>query len=115
MVRPRIIDKIRNEIGHDYRDAIFEKAEDFIDIVLLFIEATRYLNSRFPCEADFHRLAVSDEVYLREIVCNWEGRELLFYYSKQESCRLDNVQTFSIKVGDYRYAQWVKFILDHCD
>ncbi|MBO0277672.1 hypothetical protein J0S23_18100, partial [Escherichia coli] len=99
----------------EYRDATLEEAEDFIDIVLLFMEATRYLNSRFPCEVDFHGLAVSDEVYLRRVVCNWEGGELLFYYSKQESRRLDNVQTYSIKVGDYRYARWVKFILDHCD
>ncbi|ENR1106570.1 hypothetical protein ACFGE2_004164 [Salmonella enterica subsp. enterica serovar Uganda] len=118
IVRPRIIDKInkiRNEIEHEYRDATLEEAEDFIDIVLLFMEATRYLNSRFPCEADFHGLAVSDGVYLRKIVCNWEGGELLFYYSKQESHRLDNLQTYSMKVGDYRYVQWVKFILDHCD
>lgn len=118
IVRPRIIDKInkmRNEIEHEYRDATLEEAEYFIDIVLLFMEATRYLNSRFPCEADFHGLAVSDEAYLRKIVCNWEGGELLFYYSKQDPCRLHNLETYSIKVGDYRYAQWVKFILDHCD
>lgn len=118
IVRPRIIDKInkiRNEIEHEYRDATLEETEDFIDIVLLFMEATRYLNSRFPCEADFHGLAISDEFYLRKIVCNWEGGELLFYYSKQESRRLDDMETCSIKVCDYRYAQWVKFILDHCD
>lgn len=117
IVRPRIIDKInkiRNEVEHEYRDATLEEAEDFIDIVLLFMEATRYLNSRFPYEADFG-LAVSDEVYLSKVVCNWEGGELLFYYSKQEPRRLDNVETYSMKVGDYRYSQWVKFILDHCD
>ena len=118
IVRPRIIDKInkmRNEIEHEYRDATIEEAEDFIDIVLLFIEATRYLNSRFPCEAEFDGLAVSDEFYLKKIVCNWESGELIFYYSKQESHRLSNIESYSMKVGDYRYAQWVRFILEHCD
>lgn len=118
IVRPRIIDKInkiRNEIEHEYRDATLEEAENFIDIVLLFIEATKYLNSRFPCDADFHGLAVSDEGYLRRVVSNWEKGELIFYYSKQEPRRLDNMETYSIKVGDDRYAQWVKFLLKHCD
>ncbi|UCQ21033.1 hypothetical protein [Edwardsiella piscicida] len=118
IVRPRIIDKInkiRNEIEHEYRDATLEEAEDFIDIVLLFMEATRYLNTRFPCDADFHILEISDEIYLRKIECNWKNGELIFYYSKQKSLRLDNMETYSIKVGDYRYAQWVKFILEHCD
>ncbi|MGO3439414.1 MAG: hypothetical protein ACTINB_11615 [Serratia liquefaciens] len=117
IVRPRIIDKInklRNEIEHEYRDATLEEAEDVIDIVLLFIEATKYLNSRFPSDSDFHGALTSEKEYLRRIVCNWNDGELIFYFSKKDS-GLDYVNKYILKVGDERYAQWVKYIIDSWD
>lgn len=118
IVRPRIIDKInkiRNEIEHEYRDATEEEAEDFIDIVLLFIEATKYLNSRFPYDANFNGIAVSEDFYLIKIVGEWENGELILSFSKQERYRFDSIETHIIKVGDDRYAQWIRYLIEHCD
>ena len=117
IVRPRIIDKInklRNEIEHEYRDATLEEAEDFIDIVLLFIEATKYLNSRFPSDSDFHGVVTSKEEYLRKIACNWDNGELVFYLSKKDS-GYDYSNKYILKVGDEKYAQWVKYIIENWD
>jgi hypothetical protein len=118
IVRPRIIDKInkmRNEIEHEYRDATLEEAEDFIDIVLLFVEATKYLNLRFPSDIDFHGSPPSKEGYLRKLVCKWESGELALYYSKQSQGSLANMDIHFIKVGDDRYNYWVRYLLENCD
>ncbi len=126
IVRPRIIDKInkfRNEIEHEYRDASLEEAEDFIDIVLLFIEATKYINSRFPSDVEFYGSPVSREGYLKKLVCKWEIGELVFYYlnqiknqnQNQNQNGLSDMDVHVIKVGDNRYNQWVKYLINNCD
>ena len=118
ITRPRIIEKInkiRNEIEHEYRDATLEEAEDFIDIVLLFIEATKYFNSRFPVDGDFHGPAISELGFLRRVICNWKDGELVFFYTVESQYSFLKMTSHSIKVGDERYSQWVKFIIEQCD
>ncbi|MFV8760229.1 hypothetical protein ACSMDK_09585 [Yersinia enterocolitica] len=118
IVRPRIIDKInklRNKIEHEYRDATLEEAEDFIDIVLLFIEATKYLNSRFPSDLDFQPPILFDEGYLSKITCKWSIGELVFNLTDNESYNHLKIQKHIIKVGDKRYNQWLKYIIDNND
>ncbi|MER5134499.1 hypothetical protein [Serratia marcescens] len=117
IVRPRIIDKInklRNELEHEYRDATLEEAEDFIDIVLLFIEATKYLNTRFPSDSNFYGVVSSNGDYLRGIVCKWDIGELILYFSKDDfGNNYSNKHT--LKVGDEQYSQWVKYLIENCD
>lgn len=118
IVRPRIMDKInknRNEIEHDYRDASLEESEDFIDIVLLFMEATKCFNSRFPCDGVFQGDNLSEEGYLRKVVCNWQTGELVFYFTYCGRYNLNNMNQHVLKVGDDKYPQWVKYIIDSLD
>lgn len=117
IVRPRIIDKInnlRNKIEHEYQDATLEEAEDFIDIVLLFIEATKFLYSRFPSDVEFRPMLFS-EGYLRKIRCNFCCGELIFNFTDTGSYHYGHSQTYchTIKIGDVRYNKWVKYIIDN--
>lgn len=114
IVRPRIIDrinKIRNKIEHEYIDATSTEAEDFIDIVLLFIEATRYLNSRFPSNIDLYTSVHIKNLYLKRILCNFSLGELIFDVSESDCFDYNNIQKIIIRVGDKKYNEWVKYIV----
>lgn len=115
IVRPRIIlkiNKIRNEFEHEYKDITKEQAEDFVDIVMLFIEATKHLNFRFPTEISFHGIPnkCNDEI-LDRIQCNYSNGELIFYF--QDSSNLFNKHYVeqSLSVEDKLYKDWVKYII----
>lgn len=115
IVRPRIIDKInkiRNEVEHEYRDATQEEAEDFIDIVMLFIEATKYLNTRFPIELEFGPLnKITTYGVLFKLECKFKNGELVFVFHDKDGFDLRNLKRHSVNVGDENYRAWVKYII----
>lgn len=114
IVRPRIIDKInkiRNEIEHEYRDATREEAEDFVDIVLLFIEATKHLNSRFPSEINFYGICKKNNMkYLIKILCDFECGKLNFIFEEQNDLTSNKVHKEFIYAGTEAYIKWLNFI-----
>lgn len=118
IVRPRIIDKInnlRNKIEHEYQDATLEEAEDFIDIVLLFVEATKYLNSRFPSDIEFQPPVSFCKGYLRNIECKFDVGELVFNYTEEKGYAFNhlNMNSYTVKIREESYFKWLKYIIEN--
>ncbi|MEH6577700.1 MAG: hypothetical protein V7731_11555 [Amphritea sp.] len=64
IVSPAILSKlnrIRNKVEHDYYFPTLEEAEDYVDIIELFIFATKNLLDRFPSNITFDLM--EDEEY----------------------------------------------------
>lgn len=115
IVRPRIIDKInkiRNEFEHEYKDITKEQAEDFVDITMLFVEATKYLNFRFPSEISFLGIPnkINDET-LDKIRCNFSKGEIIFYLQSSVGSLNKTYVEQSLSVEDALYKDWVRYII----
>ncbi|HCT7767039.1 TPA: hypothetical protein OT831_005068, partial [Klebsiella pneumoniae] len=115
IVRPRIIDKInkvRNEFEHEYKNITKEEAEDFVDIVMLFIEATKYLNFRFPSEIVFIGLnKEGNKEVIERIYCNFSNGEIILCFRDCGAKEKGIFIKHSIFVEDNLYREWLKYII----
>lgn len=82
IVAPRVLkrlNKIRNRIEHDYYSPTTDEANDFLDIVELFLYATLNFVTFFPDKTIFERLLTSFKEVLKSI-----------YFGKMVRCLTSN-------------------------
>jgi hypothetical protein len=78
--KPRLLsklNKLRNVVEHEYHIPKIEDAENFVDIVDLFVNAMQKHRQRYPCEVDmFNALDDTGKWHIRRIRCNLKAGEI---------------------------------------
>jgi hypothetical protein len=113
IISPAILSKlnrIRNSVEHDYYFPTQEEAEDYVDIVELFILATKNLLDRFPSNITFDLM--EDEEYDVNL-CLPKSIEVKIIIEKGGiNIDLgDGIRT--IKIEDNDYFEWLSTIMHH--
>ena len=117
------LNKMRNEMEHEYLEPTADETQDFIDIVELFIAATAIIVSSFPSYVELeYDSVVQGGVEIRSIkfpVC--EGEMFLFSPPNQipnlremSTPELDGwlrMNSIRYTVHDEAYYEWVKWLL----
>jgi len=117
------LNKMRNEMEHEYSEPTADETQDFIDIVELFIAATARIVSSFPSSAELEYDSVAEGgVKIRSI--NFpvsEGKVYLFSPPSQipnlremSTSELDawlRMNSICYTVHDEAYYEWVRWLL----
>jgi hypothetical protein len=133
IVAPKVLEKlnkIRNRIEHDYYCPTLDEANDFIDVVELFLYATLSLITAFPSEGTFALGAASNECWMHEEIAlpghvkvylekntgkftvrnHDKGDELFFSVCNHYE---DDKLFFSVQMGQEKYFEWVRKLFAH--
>ncbi|MCC2963429.1 hypothetical protein LK540_23605 [Massilia sp. IC2-278] len=118
ILRPRIFRKInnlRNLVEHEYHIPTQQQAEDFIDIVYLFLDAVKIFRYNQPYDIEWF-----DEVYdftgtyqLKSMHASWAKGKITLRSQFKGAERQDPWITQEISVNDPAYFIWVKMMLQH--
>jgi hypothetical protein len=115
IARPRILKKInslRNIVEHEYKIPNAEEAHDFVDIVGLFLDATKVYRYNQPCDVENFAdvFDLTGEYVLVRLCANFRDGELTIMSKKNGAARLDEIRQI-ISVNDMEYFEWVKMVL----
>lgn len=116
--KPRLLaklNKLRNIVEHDYYNPTVDEAENFIDIVGLFIDAMKRHRQRYPDDIEIHD--GSDDTgnyFAARLTCNFKVGELrLTILPKGKRYSADEQLFKLIRLAENRdeYIRWLSFIV----
>lgn len=97
------LNSVRNRIEHDYYVPTKQEAEDYIDVVELFINATRPLLFWFPWETILK--STTDDLGFKVLMEPSDGT-IMFHHYKNPSYTIA-----SSKEDEEEYCKWVNFLI----
>jgi hypothetical protein len=118
------LNKVRNAVEHDYIVPDEMVAQDFIDVVELFIAASERLVKNFPSMAEIQYECCSDDAPQLQDILFPPGEGLIYLFSRpiskaaMEELRVMDVEEwqkkYSIKFSpqNQEYYRWVKWMID---
>jgi len=120
VVAPKVIErlnKIRNRIEHDYYCPTLEEANDFIDVVELFLYATLNFVTVFPDESIFiigdgtNEYEVHEETGLpiHVKICLGKNTGIFSICNHDEG----NKMVLSVQMGQEKYFEWIRNLFAH--
>jgi hypothetical protein len=120
VVAPKVLEKlnkIRNRIEHDYYCPTVEEANDFIDVVELFLYATLSFVAVFPDESIFIIGDGSNEYQMHEetglpihvMVCLEKNTGKFSIHNHDEGNKL----VLSVQIGQEQYFEWIRKLFAH--
>lgn len=116
--KPRLLaklNKLRNVVEHEYHVPTLEEAENFVDIVDLFINAMQRHRHRYPCEIDMHEaIDDGDEWQIWGTTCDLKNGELkLLVFPKGTSYARAKGKNVFIRFSEDSdlYLQWLSHIV----
>lgn len=113
IIGPTILTKLntlRNSIEHDYYVPTLDEIENFIDIVSLFVESTKFYRLRYPCDVELYdALDDNEEFRIHSVCASLEEGNLRLKIAPQGRPR--DFFYKDISVNDEKYFIWLPFIL----
>lgn len=116
--KPRLLaklNKLRNVVEHDYYIPTVDEAENFVDVVGLFIDAMKRHRQRRPCEVEmFNGLDDTGNFFITHTSCIFkEGKLNLKILPKGKSCSSREELNKLINFVEDRdeYIRWLSFII----
>lgn len=124
IVAPKVLEKLnqtRNRIEHNYYSPTLEEANDFIDVVELFLYATFGFIAVFPSESHFLIGDGANEIeaqretglpmYIKMVLEKNVGK--LSLYDSPEWVGQDEKLLLSVQVGQKEYFEWIRKLFAH--
>lgn len=116
--KPRLLtklNKLRNAVEHEYIVPTVDEAENFVDVVGLFIDAMQRHRQRYPCEVAMHDgFDDSGNFFIICTCCNFEKGELnltILPKGKSYSSREQFIKSINIIDDRDEYIRWLSFII----
>lgn len=109
----RRINKFRNSVEHDYHFPTKDEAEEYLDIVDLYIQATRKIAQNFP-EKAYAELMSDDEEYDEDLAYP-ENIDIYFPEGEGKLKIVGEGKTIvDISIIDEDYFDWVSALVCQC-
>lgn len=114
VISPRILAKLntlRNKVEHDYYTPTRAEAEDYVDVVELFVLATKLLSDFFPTDLDF---ALMKDDYYDPSLALPEHLHIDFdWKSGTATVSANRVVIRQVTFKDPNYLEWIGAIMRH--
>jgi hypothetical protein len=82
------INKLRNEVEHEYHTPTLDELATFLDVTELFLAATDAIITRQPSTIEFEPNAIRDRsgnYYLREMSFDWKNAQLTLWLGPENA------------------------------